>query len=323
MFLHKLPVTKTHSGATRRVGIELEFSGISLDEAAGALRAFTGNLNRHTAVVWSGEHSELGRFQLELDSALIKRLADEQELDPDLDVWAGLVHDAAALVVPIEIVCPPIPIDRLEQLDQLIELLDQRGAKGTDESLIAAYGLHINVETPELDASVLFRYLKSFCLLQWWLSESHNVDWTRKLSTYVKLFPEPYVRQLCLIDHADWSGLMNTYMEFNDTRNRALDMFPLFSEYDEALIKKRIGDPRIHKRPAFHYRLPNCEIGTPGWSLSQPWALWCVVERLANDAPSLAELSKQFLNFERPLLGVNRRQWIGFLDQWLNDRSLV
>lgn len=323
MYLHNIPVTKTAQGRIRRVGIELEFTGLSLHIAADVLKLFTGELTRHSLVVWTGAHPQFGDFQLELDWDYLKRLAAEQSFDPERDSWAEFVQETAALLVPIEVVCPPIPIDQLDQLDRLVTLFREHGAQGTDDSILAAYGVHLNVEIPSMDANQVLQYLQAFCLLQWWLSEAHQVDFTRKLSPYVNLFSEVYVRQVLRRRETNWSSLMSDYMAHNNTRNRALDMYPIFAEYDEQRVRQNVPDPRIKKRPAFHYRLPNCEIDRPDWSLQQPWSLWCVVERLAHDVSGIESLSQKFMQQERFILGLNRREWIDYLDQWLRDRSLV
>ena len=39
---------------------------------------------------------------------------------------------------------------------------------GTEELLIAAYGVHVNTEIPRLDTEALFSYLRAFAVLQWW-----------------------------------------------------------------------------------------------------------------------------------------------------------
>ena len=78
----------------------------------------------------------------------------------------------------------------------LAESVKEAGAVGTEESLIAAYGVHINAEIPKLDATTLSGYLKAFALLQWWLVEVHDVDTTRKVSPYIDLYSETYLRQV-------------------------------------------------------------------------------------------------------------------------------
>lgn len=324
VYSQDIPTLTTESGAMRRVGVEMEFTGVNLHTVAEVLRNFTGDLSRHSLVVWYAQHPDWGQFELELDWDYLKRLADEQPFSLEEENWANFLQEVAAMVVPIEVVCPPIRVDRLGDLDALVRALHDAGAQGTDDSIFAAYGVHLNVEVPAMKPEVVLGYLKAFCLLQWWLSEAHKVDFTRKITPYVNLYPEAYVRRILETDSADWDGLIRVYTLHNETRNRALDLYPLFAHYDESKVNKAMmRDRKIKKRPAFHYRLPNCEIDRPGWTLAEPWALWCEVERLAYNERALQELTRVYLGKDRALLGVNRRQWTEYIKQWLGDRSSV
>ena len=81
-------------------------------------------------------------------------------------------------------------------LSPMVKALRDIGAVGTQESLVAAYGVHINTELPKLDVDTVYHYLRAFCILQWWLVEENNVDPARKLSPYIQLFNEDYIKQL-------------------------------------------------------------------------------------------------------------------------------
>jgi hypothetical protein len=205
----------------------------------------------------------------------------------------------------------------------MLDALRQAGAVGTEESLLAAYGLHINVEMPRLDAPTLSAYLLAFSLLQWWLVEAHDVDVARRASPYVDLYPEAYIRLLCTRPAADMSLIFEDYLEHNPSRNRALDMLPLLAHIDEERVRRTVSDMKVRARPALHYRLPDCLIDHPGWSLSEAWNVWCVVERLATSQRDMRELSQAFLAAERPILGVSRGDWVEFVDRWLADRALA
>jgi hypothetical protein len=84
-----------------------------------------------------------------------------------------------------------------------------------------------------------------------------------------------------------------------------------------------VDDPKIKARPTFHYRLPNCHIEDPDWSLAGEWNTWCVVERLAGRGDDLDALAAEFLAADRPLLGVSRGDWVARVDRWLQDHALV
>lgn len=307
----------------RRVGFELEFSGISLAQAAQALVESLGATQvSSTAAEQRLRVDELGEFAVELDWSLLKRTAAQAEHPLAHEVLAQ-VGRAAQVLVPVEVVCPPLPLDSLERLDPMVTALRRAGAQGTASSLVAAFGTHINAEAPNLDAQTVHDYLRAFCLLQWWLQDAHEVDPTRRLTSYVDLYPEAYVECTLADAPADFDRLFDEYLRHNASRNRALDLLPLLAEIDSARVRAAIDDPRIKARPAFHYRLPNCAIEREDWSLQQGWNLWWVVEQLAQRRDALDALAAHFRERKRPLLGVSRADWVEFIDRWLRDRALA
>lgn len=317
------PRLETEDRAPRKVGFELEFSGISLEDAVEALRTSVGGrpVRRNPAEVLF-ESESLGAFHVELDWAFLKKKAAENDPSGGGE-WVELLSHAAALFVPVEIVCPPIPVQDLGALNPLLDALRAAGAVGTDESLFAAYGVHINVEAPRRDAPTLFAYLRAFSLLQWWLVEAHDVDMARRASPYVDLYPEAYLLRLCRQFEPTLDEIFEDYLAYNPSRNRALDMLPLLADIDERRVRHAVDDMKVKARPAFHYRLPNCLIDHPDWSLAGTWNLWCVVERLADREEDLRELARAFQAADRPLLGVSRSDWTRFVDRWLKDRALA
>lgn len=305
----------------RTVGFELEFSGITLGDTVEAVSAaFDGTIDEETVAEVSVK-TDIGDFNVEVDWDFLKRTAVEVRQADSPDAWLKQLSEAAALLVPIEVVCPPLSISSLDQLDRLVDTLHQAGAVGTDESLIAAYGVHINPETPGLDAATINRYLCAFALLQWWLVEANSVELARRVSPYIDLYEEPYIKLLLSREEPCLDTLIDDYLTYNPTRNRALDMLPMFAHIDEEQVRTTLDDPKIKARPTFHYRLPNCCIDDPQWRLSSPWNLWCVVEQLADDEKSLTELGKAFLAADRPLLGVNRAAWVERIEQWIDGRA--
>jgi len=321
----KLPsVTSKHDGSPRHVGFELEFSGLTLAETGSALqRALGGRLESKSAAEQVLQVDGLGDFGIELDWSFLKRRAEAAEREGGDSAWLETLSQAAALVVPLEVVCPPIPMTDLDPLNDCVTALRDAGAVGTEESLLAAYGVHINTEIPRLDAATLGSYLRAYAILQWWLVDAHDVDLTRRISPYIDLYSDAYLRLLLSNAAPTMEDIIEDYLAHNASRNRALDLLPLLAEVDEARIRSAVDDPRIKARPTFHYRMPNCHIERPGWSLAFSWNTWCVVEELAQRPDGLEELGAAFLDAERPLLGVNRHQWVEFIGQWIKDRKLV
>ncbi|KEA65611.1 hypothetical protein ADIMK_0133 [Marinobacterium lacunae] len=322
---YRLPnKVRTQDGEVRRVGFELEFSGVTLEETAKALKEqLNGRVLSQTEAELELELPELGTFNIELDWDFLKRKAAKSDADNSAEQWLKPLSQAAHLLVPVEVVCPPIPVDQLDRLDTLVETLRSLGAQGTEESLIAAYGVHINPELPSLDAATLHDYMRAFCLLQWWLVDAHEVNPARKISPYIDLYPHEYLVALFEAVNPDMDTQFNLYLTHNPSRNRALDLLPLLSEIDEARVRRVVDDAKIKSRPTFHYRLPNCQIEKPDWSLAHSWNLWWIVETLAERRDDLDRLGAEFLDAQRPLLGVNRKDWVEHMDLWLKDQGLA
>ena len=73
--------------------------------------------------------------------------------------------------------------------------------------------------------------------------EDGEVDLSRRITSYIDPFPDEYVEVL-LDGPAPQSleSLVDTYLDFNPTRNRALDMLPLF----KFVLPERVGRKIAH-----------------------------------------------------------------------------
>jgi len=318
------PRPKKDNGEDRRVGFELEFSGINLDQTVAVLESTLGAqvVSRSAAEV-ELEVEGLGRFNVEIDWGFLKRKAAESGEEHSEQDWLELLSQVAALLVPVEVVCPPIPMSRLAILSPVINGLREAGAVGTEETLVAAYGVHINTEIAGLDAEILSPYLQAFALLQWWLVDTQEIDPARRISPYIDLYPEAYLKQLLSRPKPTMDQIFDDYLEHNPTRNRALDLLPMLAEIDAARVGRIVDDPRIKARPAFHYRLPDCRIEHRDWSLQPAWNSWLAVEKLADREQDRGYLARRFFEADRPLIGVSRKGWVEFMDQWLHEHGLV
>ncbi|MFT6465321.1 amidoligase family protein [Halopseudomonas sp.] len=288
------PRQKTQKGDLRRVGVELEMNGLTLDSLAQLAAQFLGceveQTSRYERTL-TGDAA--GPWIVELDFRLLKKLGREKrqkdDFGDDLKTSAEeMLKWLTDNLVPHELVSPPLPLNRLHEVDALIEHLRHAGAKGTGDRMTNAFGMQFNPEVPDTEAETICAYLKAFICLYDWLLQRANINMTRRLTSYVDPFPSVYVRQV--INQAYWPEmpqLISDYLRDNPTRNRALDMLPLFKHIDEARVLSVTGDALIKSRPTFHYRLPDCLIDQPGWGLHLAWTDWLEVERLAGDRPRL------------------------------------
>jgi hypothetical protein len=311
---------ETEDGDMRRVGVELEFSGLEIADAASLVADFIdGSVFDDTDYEKEIRGDDRGSWGVEVDFELLKSMGRKQEEDGEdgeaqqsaLDeLVEEVVRRSSAVVVPLEVVSPPIPMDQLGELNPLIEALRQAGAEGTSDSWAYAFGMHLNPELPGTDAGTILSYMKAFfCLFDWMVEES-EIDLTRRITPYIAPFPKDYVEQV--VDPAyqpELSALIDDYLDANPTRNRVLDMLPLFAHLDSARVSESVSDPRIKSRPTLHYRLPDCEIGRENWDLSEAWMIWLQVEYLAADTRRLDDLCSRYHQHLREASAVFPSAW--------------
>lgn len=320
-----LPVTTlTSDGRMRRLGVEIEFGGLSIDEAAETVRAEVGGeirkLGRFEVEVTGDAH---GPWGIELDAFLLKAWEQRQEggnaLAQRMDQLAEeAVRAAAEQIVPVEVVSPPLPMDQLVVVNRVIVRLGEAGARGTAERPTDAFGMQLNPELPATDVDTILRYFRAFLCLEDWLRARSEIDLTRRLTFFADPFPKHYVRQVVSTGYAPSIGrLIDDYLAANPTRNRSLDLLPLFAHLDEPRVRKVVDDALIKARPTLHYRLPNSHVGKAGWSLDAAWQDWLVVEHLAAQARSLSELCETYSSFLSRLVQRLTGDWSSVCDLWL------
>jgi hypothetical protein len=290
------------------VGIELEMAGIKPERVAEIVTEVVGGeVTVESAFVSTVRETALGDLRIELDAEILTNRTYQTYLaDFGIDIGEGtereqlesLISRVAGLIVPLELVGPPVPFTELPTLDRIRERLRRAGARGTHSSPIYAFGMQLNIEAASLEADHLLAIIRAFLLSYEQLVEDEQVDLSRRISPYVQPFPEEYVAHVLQADYApDLSTLIDDYLRLTPTRNRPLDMLPLFAHLDEERVMRAPVETRLIKpRPAFHYRLPNCLIDEPEWSLAVVWNRWVGVERLAADGDRLERLRKARLS---------------------------
>ncbi|MDX1636433.1 MAG: amidoligase family protein [Balneolaceae bacterium] len=315
-----LLIADNAEGNPRRIGIELEFAGLELPEAADIIRElYGGRVHRINRYQFEITGTELGDFEVELDARLLKKMAGSEFLAVwDLDVDEETIRDSigdildrlAKAVIPLEIVMPPLPAGNIERLEELREKLQEWKAEGTESSWMHAFGMHINIEAPDLEPGTLLRYLRAFFVLYPWLLEVLNIDLSRRISPFIDHFPDRYVELVLQEEYRpDTRNMMADYIAYNPTRNRPLDLMPIWALVDEKLVSEALGDEKNKPRPTFHYRLPNSRIEDPDWTFRQELDRWMEIEKLANDAEMLRKLCKLYLFRRDETLVSFRKEW--------------
>lgn len=317
------PVLKTREGKERRVGVEIELSGFTYARFLRVVGDFFGQQAEETQRYVSKIDTDLGKFELELDAESIKNL--DKDLEDLPEILRGfrtdamdLIDSAAEKIVPMEVISPPVPMPQLDRIEDLCEHLHRAGAKGSRHAILFAFGLQLNPELPDLDAETIRRYMLAFALLYPWIKSRHQLDISRRFTPYIDAWPVQYVRRLTDETYRpDLDTLIADYIKDNPTRNRAMDMMPLFAHLRPELIQQEIKDKRIKPRPTLHYRLPDCDIDNPHWHFSTVWNDWVAVEQLASNPDVLRECSAAFRDSQRLSLDNILRDWIGESEDWV------
>ncbi len=322
-------IMKTDDGRDRKVGVEIELSGLGYEDLVILSSKLLGGEAKSVARYVSEIETDVGAFTIELDSDPIKDLDLQDQRLPEsvreLGVQAMSMIDAAAeKIVPLEIVSPPIPFGELGRIEKLCDELRKAGALGSREALYYAFGLQLNPELPDLKASTLVRYLQAFAALYEWLKARHQIDFSRKLTSYIEPWSSTYIDLLIAEDYdPDMDQLMKDYLHYNPTRNKALDLLPLFAHLNSDLLSGYVTDERIKSRPTLHYRLPDCDIDNPLWHFSTVWNDWVVLEQLAANASELAALVTEFRNSRKLSFHNLTHSWVDTSAQWLQSRNYV
>ncbi|MFD2531044.1 amidoligase family protein [Gracilimonas halophila] len=324
------PKIKNQDGKERSVGFEFEFTGVEMKDAAEMTsELYGGKVEQISGYEYAVNDSEFGDFSLELDASLFLNKKYEKVLKSvGLDVdklknkekLEDTLRDMASTVVPFEIITPPIPISSLEQMDRLVEKLREWKAKGTGSSFFYAFGLHLNPEVPELSAESILHHLKAYVMMDAWIRKDANIDLARKITPYINEYEMDYIRFILQEDYKpDLKTLITDYFKFKNSRNRPLDLLPVFMFMDEKTTKGLLEEELTSARPTFHYRLPNCSIEDESWSLAEEWNRWLLVEQLANDEKSLDQYSRAFLNMDEKSVFGMKKKWIKLMDRWVNN----
>ncbi len=285
-------------GTNRKVGVELEFGGLDLERICEIVQeAVGGKVKRESRYAAIVHDTKVGEIKVKLDTSLFSEFKlrgmlrglpitkDKHELT---EVIEEALASEAKRWVPFELAFEPVVFDRIGELDAVTEVLS-REAEGTGTGIFNAFALHFNPELPQVDVATVLCYLRAFLVLYESLKASHEIDMTRRITPFITPFPRDYLK--LVLDptyEPDEAQLISDYLKFNPTRNRALDLLPLFAHMNEKLVRRKLPSEKINARPTLHYRLPNSRVDDREWSISREWQVYLEIENLVNDANDLA-----------------------------------
>ena len=295
------PFSKRADGEPRRVGIEMEFCGLQLETIEQLLLQAGGeNLQRKSDYLSEVDMPGIGTVKVEFDARIfsemkVRKVFADWQLDGEKDdggmTLEQRLSEEARRFVPYELIFPPVAIAEMERVDR-VRAIFANAAEGTRTSLFNAFGTHFNPELPQVDVATVLAYLRAYLVLEKRLEWLHDVDLTRRVLPFIDRFPRRYIERVMDPDYQpDLQTFTADYLEFNATRNRPLDLLPILKELNLEAVQAALPEEKIAARPTLHYRLPNCQIDDPEWTLAVEWKRWMEVERLANEPDKLRRAS--------------------------------
>lgn len=324
------PVRTNSSGEERSVGFEFEFTGVEMDQTASILsQLYGGEIEQLSTFEFKVKGTKFGDFGLELDAQLIREKKYEKFLESigidlseffEQETVEDSLKNLASSVVPYEIITPPISLSQIHELTRLVDELRVHKAKGTGSSFVYAFGLHLNPVIPDDSTEVLLNYLRAFVLLDPWIRKDGKVDVSRQITPFINRFEDDYLTHILDPEYQpNQTEFIKDYFRFGNSRNRPLDMQPLFMYLDEELTSKLVEDTLTSSRPTFHYRLPNCSLEDEAWTLAAEWNRWVLVEKLADDKKTLLRYCKAYLKMKRDTVIRFDAKWLELMERWVQD----
>jgi len=150
------PQQNDTAGNLRKVGFELEYGGLQLQESAELIiKVFaSGSIKKINPYHYKVIDTAFGDFSLVLDfqfliSQGLQKWLQDIGLDEIIDTKTAIELEAfvatlSQTVVPYEIATPPLPLDKLDIMETLKEEFRIKGALGTTANPFYAFGFHIN-----------------------------------------------------------------------------------------------------------------------------------------------------------------------------------
>ncbi|RDI56369.1 amidoligase family protein [Microvirga subterranea] len=277
------PVPLRADGSLRQVGIEIEFLGLSARSSADVLaRGLGGSIAMEDPHAFRILGTALGDIAVETDLRHVHPGRDSRvgvSLNRHVAAWLGRLLSP---FVPRELITAPLPIARLPEVDGIVSLLRTAGARDKGAAFYDSLGLHFNIDPPSLDPATVTAFLKAFLLVEDRLRREVTGGRRHLARVLPPDYPQAYRQCVLAPDYwPDQATLIADYLAANPTRNRGLDLLPLFAYLNEEQVRSALPHEKIGPRPALHYRLPQAHVSDPGWSILPDWERWLFIERLA------------------------------------------
>jgi len=273
-----------------------------------------GTIEETGAEAFALQDSALGRLKIYLDTSWGKEGAGAIERK-GVELAKGLI--------PVEIVTDPLDPADFSHLDTLCTALRDAGAAGSGQGWLYGFGVHFNPEITGDDPGDILPALTAYALVEDWLRDRIALDTTRRLMPFVDRYPAALVDVLAARDIAGTADLAARYLEISPSRNHGLDMLPILAHLHEEMVEAAMGaDSLVSARPTFHYRLPDCRIDEPGWSVAGGWNDWVAIEALAARSDVLDALCDGW-RARRGGLTLGRDDWRRSTGEILMQHGLV
>lgn len=297
----ELPRPETDEGTPRRVGIEVELGGLTESAVADVIAGIVGGTVRAAGQYeWTVSGSEIGDIEVLLDTAL------RDKADGAL---ARMGLDLGRAVIPVEFVTEPVLPREIAKVDEICRALAARGAFGTRDGVALGFGVHLNVALADTGVDTLRRTILGFALVEDLLRDRMDIDPSRRLMPFVDPYAPRLLDLFCAPEARTWSrdALIAAYLSEAPSRNHALDALPILKWIDADRVVAAVPAMSSKSaRPAWHYRLPDCRIDDPDWSLVQEWARWVWIERLAGNDAVIDALCGAWRDYRQQLLPIGR-----------------
>ena len=270
-----------HGAAARRVGVEVEFAGLDVAEAARAItRVWGGSTDARDPRDIRLHGTALGDLRVELDIALKRQWVE--------DLAAQLLGD----LIPVEVITDPLPRSDLPRVAALLRDLVAAGAVGSGAKLAYGFGVHFNVELPDDGGAALVATARAYALCEDWLRAADPLDPARRVLPFVAPFPPALVAHLAAHAGIDATGLARAVAAHAPSRHFGLDLLPALQHLCPDALAGVPADHLKGARPAFHYRLPEARLDEARWSLAYEWNRWVMIERIAANAALMDALAR-------------------------------